>query len=169
MNRNINNKKILATTTLLVLLVSGAVRAKDLSNKECKEHFEDTLLSKVGSPIQKGCVCEYKYDAFDEAIDEVYEIQRNCRALTLEEKSFVDLRTNKGYDCAEECQSDNLTECMKDKACKTLVDLKCSEVDKLVIAKRLPIEDYYRVLQNAKKCQASANKLIKQNIKTLNR
>jgi len=165
--------KFVAGANLAALLFSGSVAAKDLSDKECQEQFNgkalitDSLTN--GFPGDKGCTCDDVAVLMDTATANFDSIQGNCRAMTAEEKAFIDLRNNQDYDCIGECQSESLIGCMKEKNCKTLANLKCANVDKPNIENGLSYEEYYEILKKAKKCQAPADRLIKQTIKSQGR
>ena len=76
---------------------------------------------------------------------------------------------NNGYDCVDECHADGLATCMKEDACKTLVNLKCAKIERPNADNKLSFEEYKNILKKAKKCQFSADKLIKENIKSQGR
>ncbi len=142
---------------------------KPLSDKECQKQFNGKLVVKDGFAGFKGCECETVAIVMDEEMEFEDSIQGNCRAQTKEEKAFLNLVNLQGYDCIGECESDSRVSCMKEKGCQTLVNLECVGVEKPNINNGLSYEEYYRILQKAKKCQAPAKKLIEQTIKSQGR
>ena len=143
-------------------------RLKPLSDKECKKQFDGKLLYD-GFPGDKGCTCDSGVSVIDETTEDIDFVQENCRAMTAEEKAFLDLFNNQGYDCIGECQSEKRIDCLKDKNCKILANRKCANVDVPNADNGLSYEEYYNILKKAKKCQAPADKLIKQVIKSQGR
>lgn len=165
------NAKFIAGANLAALLFSGSVAAKDLSDKECQEQFNGKAIITGDFPGDKGCDCDNVADVIDaEAGNVYYSVLGNCRAMTAEEKAFIDLRNNQDYDCIGECQQgQKLIDCIKDKNCQTLANRKCANVDVPTADNGLSYEEYYNILKKAKKCQAPADKLIKQVIKSQGR
>ena len=137
---------------------------KDYSDKECRAKFEATVLETAGYPGFKGCVCEKVFGISDDE-GEIFEIQTQCRARTAEEKAFVELLNKHGFDCIKATHANSIESAMKEPGCKTLANLDCAKVDKPNADNGLSYEEYYRILQQAKKCQAPASQLIKQLIK----
>ena len=158
-------------TTGNINFVQGNCRAiKPLSTKECKEQF-DGKISDRAFPEDKGCTCDNVADVIDAEAENIYHsVLGNCRAMTAEEKAFLDLINHQDYDCIGECQQGHkLIDCIKDKNCQTLANRKCANVDVPTADNGLSYEEYYEILKKAKKCQAPADKLIKQTIKSQGR